>query len=171
MRVGMCAVVLLGLGACKKDGASGGGVWEGAAYDVLAGRHLEYTPAGLPNGVVLMLRKTDDGDWSMREGDDWQSGVSMGIHPVEVADGLWIDEQQVLPAKITVGALGEGVEVVEMGEWETWYGTFDDAVVVAIDGGVWEGEAAFGRGFGPLTFSFENVDWDLVYYEDLDASE
>jgi hypothetical protein len=48
------AVILLALSACNKDGAGKGGVWDGAAYDVLDGRHLEYTPAGLPSGVVLM---------------------------------------------------------------------------------------------------------------------
>jgi hypothetical protein len=82
-----------------------------------------------------------------------------------VSDGLIVDDSTLLPATVTKGSSGAGVEVTEVGELAVWYGLFPDVASVIVSAGRLSGEWAFARDIGPVFVTLGGQDWELVYYQ------
>jgi hypothetical protein len=82
-----------------------------------------------------------------------------------VSDGLVVDDTTLLPASVTKGSTGTGVEVTEIGELSVWYGLFPDVASASVSEGRLAGDWAFARGIGPIRGFVLATDWELVYYQ------
>lgn len=146
------------------------GMSAGSSADY-AGRselHAEFGPDGDTGSTPWLLRL--DGDaWEARDGLAWSDAAVMGAWTASISDGLWLDDgtdrTQLLPDRLVKGESGDGVSVVSLGEVDTWYGTFDDAVIVEVSDGRWAGEQAFARDFGLVIWTLDGETRELVYYE------
>ena len=98
---------------------------------------------------------------------EWTFTLGRGVTAFawSVADGLVVDDSTLLPATVTKGSSGAGVEVTEMGELAVWYGLFPDVASVTVSTGRLSGEWAFARDIGPVRGAFGGEDWELVYYQ------
>ncbi len=113
--------------------------------------------APAPPGLSLTI---DDANWNLT----LSSGEGVAL-PWSVADGLLVDDTQLLPATVTAGASTGSVEVTEKGERTVWYGTFPDVASVTVSSGSLAGEWAFARDVGPIYAHVGGGDWELVYYQ------
>ena len=98
---------------------------------------------------------------------EWTFTLGRGVTAFawSVADGLVVDDSTLLPATVTKGSSGAGVEVTEMGELAVWYGLFPDVASVTVSTGRLSGEWAFARDIGPVRGAFGGEAWELVYYQ------
>lgn len=129
------------------------------------GRVNVYTPADDTAAEPLALRAADR-TWTLRLGEDWETAEAVAELDVRVGDdGVRVGDDLLLPATVAVGEAGDGVTVVAMDEYTTYYGTWPLAVTVEVDGGRWAGVQVFAAGMGPIAATLDGVSWDLVYYE------
>ncbi len=158
----MPALLIALLSACT-DGPVGGR----AFAEDYAGRedsYLELAPEGQPTELPLILH-IDGGRWVLRRGGDWVGAQDVADLPYSLDDGLVVGGDTLLPPRLAPGERAGGAEVTDRGEVATWYGSFEDAFTVAVEGGDWSGEQAFARDIGPVRISFQGASWELVYYE------
>jgi hypothetical protein len=135
------------------------------AYVLPAGFQLVYTPLGDPYGQEISLRLVDRA-WELRDGAEWEDGALLASFPADQSAGVEVDGTLLLPASLQVGATTDGITVEAIGETETWYGTFPDAVEVTVaSDGAWDGPAAFAAEVGPVRWSLDGTTWDLVTYD------
>jgi hypothetical protein len=147
--------------ACS--GADRGEVAE-AGYAGADGSEIHLAPPDAPDDAPIIVR-VEEGLWALREGTRWADAVELGEYEVSLDDGLWVDLSHMLPDSVEAGATGDGVEVVEMGERSTWYGTFPDVATVLVDEGPFAGEGAFARGVGPIALTYDGALWEAVWYQ------
>jgi hypothetical protein len=134
------------------------------AYWGAEGRRIEFAPLGLPDEPPLSLRM-EEGTWTLRLGERWADAAPVASYLYATDDGLWLNDDQLIPENQNVGGAGEGCEVVAEGEATTWYGTFPDTLTVSVEGGDWAGEAVYAAGVGPVLIAYQGATWELVYYE------
>ncbi len=128
------------------------------------GTYLQFGPEGDPLGEPNLIMRLDANQWVLREGSEWGSATDLGTMVVDLTDGLRLDGELVLPARLQEGEIQEGVEVVSIGEQDVYYGTFLDAVRSSVSGERWLGEQVFARDLGPVLLHFDGMGWELVYY-------
>ena len=167
-------VAWVALAACSKSGAD---VQTAKAVDYagLAGGMFVYTPVGAHEADTgtADTGTADTGAAEIPElrldiGDaEWTFTLGRGATAFawSVADGLVVDDSTLLPATVTKGSSGAGVEVTEVGELAVWYGLFPDVASVTVSTGRLSGEWAFARDIGPVRGAFGGEDWELVYYQ------
>ena len=125
---------------------------------------LAFAPSGLPDDSPVWLQ-VSEADWELRVGDEWATAETLGVYERIVDDGLWVDGVQMLPYRLVTGVVDDALEVVSLGEWETWYGTFPDTVEVSIDAPPFTGRWVFAAGIGPIAIAVDGESRELVYYE------
>jgi hypothetical protein len=99
--------------------------------------------------------------------DEWTFTLRSGATPFawSASNGLVVDDSTLLPATVTKGSTGTGVEVTEVGEFSVWYGLFPDVASASVSEGRFAGEWAFARDIGPIRAFVVGTDWELVYYQ------
>ncbi|MDP6934686.1 MAG: hypothetical protein QGG40_17325 [Myxococcota bacterium] len=150
--------------ACKGDDTVEGAGEAWTNYVSPEGTYLELAPEDLPDGTPLLV-SVDADSWQIREGTEWDDALHVAVHQVTSDAGLWVDEDQILPARLTEGETGEGVEVTHTGDFEVWYGTFPDTVQVEVAEGTWAGTQVFAPGLGLIHSTYLGEVWELTYYE------
>ena len=176
------AFAVLGLVGCAK---SGGEAQTSAAVDYggSPGRMYVYNPVGShpdptsdTGGVETGMADTGTADTGTEDipelrleiGDDeWTFTLRSGATPFawSASNGLVVDDSTLLPATVTKGSTGTGVEVTEVGEFSVWYGLFPDVASASVSEGRFAGEWAFARDIGPIRAFVVGTDWELVYYQ------
>ena len=158
-------MILLALLACQGD-APVSTSESFLAYAGKPGRSLEFVRSESTDSTPLLLEVNEDGSvWETRYGSRWSSAEPRDSFDVLRDAGLFVDDQQLLPERISVGATGEGVEISAIDAHTVWYGTFEDAVIVSVDSGRFTGEQVFAREIGPIALSLDGATWELAWYE------
>ncbi len=135
------------------------------AYVGAAGSYLELGPPDDPNGLGWLLQLEEDA-WTLREGEAWITADEVFAVAAEASkDGLVVGGTRLLPDSVEEGTSADGVEVLSRDEVEVYYGTFPDAITVAVDGGDWAGEQVFARDVGLVSMTYQGVQRELRYYE------
>ncbi len=136
------------------------------------GTRIDFLPQGGESEVQLATHQDEplqlhigEDEWELRLGERWADATFVDVYFLDREDGLWVDDAQLLPEDPSVGAAGQGCEVVAAGEHATYYGTFLDTVTVAVDDGDFAGEVVFARGVGPVAFDVDGQGWTAAYYE------
>lgn len=130
------------------------------------GRSLEFVPSDAPDQTPLLLEVAEDGGaWETRWGARWADAEPRDTFVVVREAGLFVAESQLLPEKISIGATGDGVELIDMDAHTVWYGTFDDTAIAAVELGRFAGEQVFAREIGPIRLTLDGVGWELAWYE------
>jgi len=156
------ASLLLALACGKDDGE--GGLGYAADFAGREGVYLELGPVEDPRDTPLILH-VEDQQWVLRWGDEWGAATELATYDLSLNSGLTVGGFQLLPSRLAVGEVGDGVEVTARGEVEVWYGIFEDAVTVSVESGPFAGEQVFGRDLGPIRVTHLGAVWELAYYE------
>jgi hypothetical protein len=134
-------------------------------YIIPDGRYSEFGWAGEPSDSPMMLLAEGD-EWSLRNGQTWNTATEHGPFTVSTEDGLWLDEIRLLPYEVVIGTEQDGMEVTNRGEHTVYYGTFLQTVTVEIAEGNFAGVQVLAVGHGPIVLTWQDVTWELVYYGD-----
>jgi hypothetical protein len=165
----MLALLLL---ACGPDDLEG--VDHAESYLGPSPRRWQFVPQDDPAGTPLQI-ESRDGQWELRSGARWRDAAPLARWEVTAAPDLVVDGALLLPELVKPGATGEGVQVTDLGERAVYYGTFPRVVTVKVASGVFAGEQAFARDYGPVLLSWDPARsgltaavWELASYEDVD---
>ena len=135
-----------------------------ADYAGAEGTLFAFAPSALPDELPVWLQIGAD-HWDLRAGEEWSTAEEDAVYDVSLVEGLWVDDAQLLPYRLVEGPVDDALEVVFLGEWETWYGVFPDTVEVMVDADPFTGRWVFAKGLGPIVIAVDGESRELVYYE------
>lgn len=153
------------LPACQGESSAGGGGRDAAEYTGEPGTWLELGTVSDPAATPHHIYRLEETTWTVREGTEWSTAEDLAEYTVDTSEGLVVDGQRLLPARLAEGESQDGAEVLTIGEEEVYYGLFSDAVRVSVGSGTWAGEHVFAPGVGLIYTTVEGESWELVYYQ------
>jgi hypothetical protein len=158
--------VLVLLASCGGGTDTSSGAEKNAA-DYLApeGTFAQLGPSSDPASGPWLMFNYQVLAWELREGKSWNAGKSLGTLPVDASSGISVDGSLLLPDRPSEGASSGDVEVLSIGDEETYYGTFPDAIRVRVGSGRFEGEQVWGVALGLVRATIDGDAWEIVYYE------
>ncbi len=150
--------------ACAPADSEGGAGFLAEEYAGEASTRLAFAPSAVPDEAPVWLQ-IGESDWELRVGDEWATAEASAVYEMSVEEGLWVDDVQMLPYRLVAGVVDDALEIVSLGEWETWYGRFPDTVEVSVAADPFTGRWVFAEGLGPIAIAIDGESRELVYYE------